>query len=382
MFARYATVTNSIEAADAAIQFAPSDPEAHHARASLLNRLRQPDDAAKSLERATALRYRDDSLWIDLGNTREEAGDTQAALAALDQAVRWAPHYAHTHWQRGNLLLRMGRANEAFAELRTAAAANPRYKLNLMDLAWNISRKDLKTTEALLDIKDYDERVAFIYYLARNGKGSEVLDEIRLLPASLTADNQNAIGRLLFDAKAFDASFELLRTSDETTPLVDGGFEGELLVNQSGFGWILTPNQKCHLTVDISEKLSGAKSLLITFEGGWPPKTPLSQTFIVKPNTSYRISFGVKTKDLITGGPPLLAVYDATNDQLLGKSENFPTATTSWTRLNVDFTTLPTAQAAIIRFERSNCDSSPCPIFGSLWLDEFSVEQTKIASKR
>jgi hypothetical protein len=108
----------------------------------------------------------------------------------------------------------------------------------------------------------------------------------------------------------------------------------------------------------------------------------VSQTFIVEPNTSYRVSFGVKTKDLVTGGPPLIVVNDAATEQLLAKSENFPTPTTSWTRLNIDFTTLPTSQAAVIRLARSNCDSSPCPIFGTLWLDEFSVEQTKLTSQR
>src|SRR6185503_10438482 len=121
MFARYARATNSIDVADAAVRIAPSDPEAQRARATL----QRPDEAAKSLATATALRYRDDYLWIELGNRREEAGDMQGALAALDQAVRWAPHYAHTHWQRGNLLLRMGQTNEAFAALRLAAAANP-----------------------------------------------------------------------------------------------------------------------------------------------------------------------------------------------------------------------------------------------------------------
>src|SRR6185369_17469387 len=108
----------------------------------------------------------------------EELGDPQGALSALDQAVRWAPHYAHTHWQRGNLLLRMGQANEAFAELRTAATANPRYAPNLIDLAWGISHNDVKTTEALLDIKNDNQRLYVIRYLARNGKGSEVLDQI------------------------------------------------------------------------------------------------------------------------------------------------------------------------------------------------------------
>jgi hypothetical protein len=108
----------------------------------------------------------------------------------------------------------------------------------------------------------------------------------------------------------------------------------------------------------------------------------LSQTITVLPSLSYRLSFAVKTNDLVTGGPPMIVVNDASNNQLLGKSENFPTATTPWTKLSFDFTTLPTSQAAVIRLQRNNCDSSPCPIFGTLWLDEFSVEQTKLASKR
>ena len=385
IFARYAPVTNSIEIADVAIQFAPSDPEAHRARATILNRLQNPHEADESLETATRLRYRDDSLWIELGNTREEAGDTQGALAALDQAVRWAPHYAHTHWQRGNLLLRMGQANEAFTELRTAAAANRRYAPNLIDLAWNISRNDLKTTQALLDIKTDNERLAFIYYLAKYGKGSEALDQIRLLTTPLSTENKNELARLLFDSKAFSQSFGLsYPPAKYPEPLVmNPGFEAPLALNDSGFGWIIAPPQRNRLAIDISEKFEGAKSLKINLDGAWTPGTTLlSQTFIVDPAATYRMSFAVKTKDLVTGGPPLLVVNDATNDQLLAKSENFPTATTSWTKLTLDFTTLPTSQAVIIRLARSNCDSSPCPIFGTLWLDEFHIEQTKVATKR
>src|ERR1051325_10936562 len=158
MFVRYALATNSIQGADEAVQLAPSDPEAHRARATIFNRLQKPDEAAKSLQKATALRYRDDYLWIELGNTREDLGDTEGALAALDQAVRWAPYYAHTHWQRGNLLLRMGRTNDAFNDLRRAATANQKYLPNLIDLAWGISKGDLKTTQSLININDDTER--------------------------------------------------------------------------------------------------------------------------------------------------------------------------------------------------------------------------------
>lgn len=382
MFVRYALATNSIEGADAAVRLTPSDPEAHRARATVFTRLQKPDEAAKSLERATALRYRDDYLWIDLGNTREELGDTEGSLAALDQAVRWAPYYAHTHWQRGNLLLRMGRANDAFTDLRSAAVANPRYAPNLIDLAWVISRNDIKTTEALLEIKNDNQRLAFIRYLARIGKGKEVVDQSRLLTNPLSTENKTELSRLLFDSKAFNEAFTLLHGAHASS-LINAGFEDPLVLNDSGFDWIIAPQQKNRLSIDVSEKLSGAKSLQINLDGAWTPGTTLlAQTFVVSPNTSYRLSFAVKTKDLVTGGPPLIAVNDATNDQLLGKSENFPTATTPWTKLHVDFTTLPTSQAAVIRLQRNNCDSSPCPIFGTLWLDEFTVEQTKLTSTR
>jgi hypothetical protein len=62
------------------------------------------------------------------------------------------------------------------------------------------------------------------------------------------------------------------------------------------------------------------------------------------------------------------------NNQLLGKSESLPTGTTSWVKLQFEFTTLATSEAAVIRLQRNNCDSSPCPIFGTLWLDEISIE--------
>ena len=381
MFARYALATNSIEVADTAVRLAPSDPEAHRARAAVFNRQQNPAEAAKSLEQAISLRYRDDYLWIELGNAREELDNTQGALSALDQAVRWAPHYAHTHWQRGNLLLRMGQANEAFTELRTAATANPRYAPNLVDLAWGISRNDLKTTEALLDIKNDNQRLALIRYLARNGKGKEVLDQIPLLTTPLSTESKNEIARSLFDSKAFNASFALSQPFEPR--IINWDFEEPLVLNDSGFGWIIAPQQKSRFAIDVSEKSRGEKSLQVNLDGSWTPGTPLlSQIFIVKPNQTYRLTFAVKTKDLVTGGPPVIVINDATNDQLLGKSENFPTATTPWTKLSINFTTHPNSQAAVIRLQRNNCDSSPCPIFGTLWLDEFFIEQTETASKR
>jgi tetratricopeptide (TPR) repeat protein len=347
LLTRYALITHSTDVADAAVQLNPSDPDAHRARAAAYTYEQQ--QAAKSFESAVALRSRDDYLWIELGNTREELGDTASALAALDQAVRWAPYYAHTHWQRGNLLLRMNRADEAFADLRQAATANRKYLPNLIDLAWGISKGDLKRTQSLINVHDDTERLALIRYLA---------------------------------GKSFRDAF-ILSNGSASTSFLNGGFEDPLVLNDVTFGWVVAPEQKNRLAVDVSEKLEGAKSLQITFDGNWIPGTPLlSQTILVDPAKTYRVSFAVKTKDLVSGGPPLITIKDGSNNQLLGKSENFPTATNPWLTLKFDFTTLSSSQAAVVRLERNSCDSAVCPIFGTLWLDQFRIEQTKLTIKQ
>ena len=383
LLTRSALISNSVSVADEAVLLNPSDPEAHRARATILNRLQMPGEAVKSLETAVTLRYRDDYLWIELGNTKEELGNTTGALAAMDQAVRWAPYYAHTHWQRGNLLLRMGQPVDAFAELKTAASANQTYFPNLIDLAWSVSRGDVKATEDLIGITNDNERLALIRFLAGKGEGNEVLHQLRLLSRPLFPENSKEIVRLLFAAKAFREASELWDGSGSSI-LMNASFEDPFVLHDTGFGWIVSPHQtKNRIAVDLSEEFEGRKSLQISLGGDWTPTLPLlSQTIIVEPETTYRLSFSVKTKDLITGGPPVIIVSDATNAQLLGKSENFPTATSSWTQLNFEFTTLPTSQAAVIRLQRNNCDSSTCPIFGTLWLDQFRIEQTKTTEKQ
>jgi tetratricopeptide (TPR) repeat protein len=380
LLARYALATNSTAAADEAAQLTPSDPEVHRSKASIFNRLQMPAEAANSLGTAASLRFRDDYLWIELGNTREDLGDTAGALAALDQAVRWAPHYAHTHWQRGNLLLRMRRPDEAFTDLRQAASANPSYTPNLIDLAWGISSGDIRTTEAALEIKDDTARFSLIRYLAQKGKGKEVVAQIGKLSTLLPTEKQNEVARLLFVGKAYHEAFEL---SNSKKALINGGFEEPIALTDNHFGWIISADQKNRAAIDVTEKFNGAKSLQINFDGAWTPGTSLlSQTIVVDPNNTYRLSFAVKTKDLVTGGPPLLLINDANNNQLLGQSENFPTATTAWRTLSFTFNTLATSQGVMIRLQRNNCDSSPCPIFGTLWLDEFYIEQTEPAIKR
>ena len=375
-------MTNSIASASQAAATAPDDPEAQQVRAILLRRSQMTAEARDAQERAASLRPQDYSIWLDLGTLRDDARDNDATLAAFNQAVRLAPYYAQTHWQRGNLLLRLGRYTDAFADLRIAANSNRVYLPMLIDLAWSISRENARLTEQLIGPTDDQTRIQFARFLARAGRGREALDQFRMAEKSISADERRDLVRQLIDAKAYQEAFEIWNEStklglDKGPAVFDGGFEGQLAYDEVGFGWRVARNQdKTVLSQDVVEKQSGSKSLRIAFSGNVSPATSLiAQTLLVKPQHAYKINFAVMTKDLVTGGLPLLLVSDAATGQLLAKSKNFPQASSPWQTISLEFNTLPTSTAIILNVERNSCSANPCPVFGMVWLDSFSVEE-------
>lgn len=388
LLGKYAVAASSIAAADQAVSLAPADAEVHRARARVLNRLHMPGEARNSLEIASRLRYRDDYLWIELGRAREEVGDTSAALTAFDQAVRYAPYYAHTYWQRGNLKLRMGQYDEAFADLRAAAASRKSFTPTLIDLAWGLSRGDAKTAEQLIQISTDQDRFAFARFLAQKGKGKESVAQFRLIVTGRSDENRRELVRDLTTAKAFREAFELWRTDPSLKPpvILNAGFEDRIdpASPDSTFGWLVFGKSEAKIVRDESQKLSGRASLLLGLNGNWKgPAETISQKIVVEPERRYRISFGVKTKDIVTGGPPAIAVKDAGNDQRLGESPAFPTPSSDWQKISFEFSTRPETQAILLEFTRVTNECSPCPIFGELWLDDFVIEDvTTVNSQR
>ncbi|HJT67532.1 MAG TPA: carbohydrate binding domain-containing protein [Pyrinomonadaceae bacterium] len=386
LLTRYAVAANSLAAADQAIQLTPDDPDAHRARAAVLNRLHRAAEAEASLETATSLRKDHAVQWLELGTTREEleddagadaAGVNEAgALVAYDQAVRCAPYYGQTHWQRGNLLLRLGRYADAFADLRQGAASNRKFLPNLIDLAWSLTKGDVSQTQALVQPANDDDRLEFARFLARKGKGEALVEQVGLLATPLSDQNRQELTRLAFAAGNYEAAYQLSSGSVKTEAIVNGGFEEPLLRSETPFGWRLSSAQAtAKLAIDVSEKAEGHKSLQATFEGNWDASatSPISQTIVVQSEGRYRLSFAVKTKDLITGGPPRIVLTDATNNQILAKSDAFPQTTNMWQHMNVEFSVPAKAEAVIVSLTRDNCSSSPCPIFGVLWLDAFAL---------
>src|ERR1044071_1131488 len=166
--AEYFSPTDStLDVAKMAEAMAPNDPLTHWRIAQVSQKklpLDQQAPAIAEYEKAVSLSPYDYRLWMSLGTAQEQSGDPVKAELALKQAVTLAPSYAYPRWFLGNLYLRNGRYNDAFAELRRAAEADPELLPQLFNLSWEIYKAD---PEALKNSVGQDSgvRAKFALYL-------------------------------------------------------------------------------------------------------------------------------------------------------------------------------------------------------------------------
>src|SRR6266566_7289206 len=269
---RYGGAVADPAAVDSALSLTPSDAEAHYTRGSVANYQDQPAAALSSFEQAVSLRPRDYYLWLELGLTRDRLGDRAGSLSCFNESVRLAPYYAQPLWQRGNLLFRMGRYNEAFADLRQAVQSNPDYLPNFIDLAWNASGKNSGLTEQVVQAQGNKADLAMAVFFADHGKADEALAHFRSIQ-NISNENRRRLLQALLHAgtprQAFDvwsSAFADARPTPGT--IYDGGFEGPLNLDDVGFGWHVARGEPgVSFSLDGGQPQSGARSLRIDFNG-------------------------------------------------------------------------------------------------------------------
>src|SRR5207249_1656978 len=96
-------------------------------------------------------------------------------IAAARQATELAPYYAQPHWQLGNLLVRAGRAEEGFRELRLAGASNPDLLPPSIDLAWQLSPGKIQFVMQAIQPDSPAAYLAVAEYLKKHGQVADVI---------------------------------------------------------------------------------------------------------------------------------------------------------------------------------------------------------------
>ncbi|HKE58279.1 MAG TPA: tetratricopeptide repeat protein [Pyrinomonadaceae bacterium] len=382
---------NNLEMAQIAQTLAPNDPLTNWRLAQVLQKklpLGQEGNAIAEYERAVALAPNDYRFWMALGTAREHAGDKANAETALRQAVSLAPSYAFPRWYLGNLLLREGRYDEAFAELRFASDGDPELRPQLFNLAWEIYGGDFEALKNSVG-QNPDTRAEFALYLFTQ-RGSE--DGLRLwntLPEKEMRANKvvgNSLITALVGAKRY---LEAMRTWNYLVPndfyraeighVIDGGFEEPIEYGASTvFGWQVKNAPQVQIGIDPGKAHSGDRSLRFVFQvRSKIDSLATSQLVTVAPNTQYDFECYVKTQKLQTGGPPAIQIFDAASGAGLAQSETAPNGDSDWSRVALSFKTGEKAEAVILKIVNTSCgeDLPVCPIFGTVWYDDFSLKR-------
>lgn len=379
MVSDYAVRVGSAEAADAAVALAPSDPEARYAKAGLLADRGEHAASAREYEEALRLRPRDYVIRVELGRAREEAGDTEGALAALSEAVGLAPFYARPRWQLGQALLRAGRREEASEELRRAAEGDPSLYPNLLQTLWHAGGQDARALARDARPRTAEQTLAVVRFLVKAGAGVEGMRVLRESGAEVSAEARRLLVADLLAAEDFAGAYEVWSGGRGAGrgSFADGGFEAEARTDEEGFGWRFTRDTRgVNFSLDTDAPREGARSLKVEYAGGSEPAAhAVSQLLAVEPGARYRLTFSARTEELVTGGPPLVEVVSASKPGgALAATAPLPRATGGWRDFSLDFTAPPSG-AVRVALRREPCASSPCPVFGGVWLDAFELKR-------
>ena len=384
------TDQRQLETAEMAVRMAPSDPMTHWRLGSLIQTELHSDQVARVIaeyDRAVSLAPNDYRLWVDLGGALEQAGETEKAEKALRTAVKLAPAYAFPRWHLGNLLLRSGRYPEAFAELQRASEANDKLQPQLFNLAWQVNKNDFESLKASIG-NSSAARAQFSQYLVARGRFEEGLrlwDGLTPDEMKLNRSAAESIISSLISAKRFQEAVRILSnvTLQESYrarvgQFIDPGFE-EGVTNVAGnvFGWQLPSTPEVQMSADSSEGHNGSRSLRLVFQvRNKLEAINASQLVPVSANTQYDFECYYKTDKLVSAATPIIVITDAADDNVLATSEPLANGSNDWQRLVLSFKTGPKAEALRLRINRARCeeDSPVCPIYGTVWYDDFNLK--------
>lgn len=372
-----------------ATTLAPKDPLTHW-RLGLMSEAADPvtgaAEAIPEYEKAVSLSPNDYRFWIALGMAQERAGDPAKGEHAMRKAISLAPSYAIPRWYLGNLLVRTGKYDEAFRELTVASDAYPELRLQLYNLIWGVYGADYGSISKALD-NNSSSLADFSSYLMRRGKFEEGLHIWGALTAAEKSNNRLTGESLVTTLINDNRYYEAMNVWNDIAPhsssravidqIVDGSFEHVSNYGpEMAFSWQVKTRQ-IQIDIDPNENHRGRRSLRLVFQVRLRHEPVIATDLIpVTPDTQYDLEFYVKTNKLQSGATPFIQIKNAADALVLATSPDAPNGDKDWTQVSVPFKTLPGMQAVMVQVMRGSCaDTDVCPIFGTLWYDDFSLKR-------
>ena len=372
-----------------AVRWEPGNPEYWYflGRYQQYN-LEQPDaaKAEESYRRAIELDPYDTDAWLDLGTAYELDGRISEARLAYLQAQKSYPVSADVAWRYGNFLLRQGEQGEAYMQLRRAIDADPQRAAAAYSRAYRTNPNLDELLEKLLPAKP--AVYVGVIWEAMGDKQLAVAKTvwarlIALHPHLDLADIDRFVSGLL-SAGEYTEAWQVWEQGTATMNLPallqlrssvvwDPSFETD--INGSMFSWKYPPiSGGVSISLDRAEKLSGSQSLRLSFDGKHDPnlQTPCTQ-LIVQPDTTYRFSGWIKTRELTSDqgiGFRIAAVDEETPNVVNTKHI---LGTNPWVFVEQSWTSGHDTRRAQVCVTRDASDNPDTRISGMAWIDDVNL---------
>jgi tetratricopeptide (TPR) repeat protein len=373
--------------AAAAVSYLPENPNAHKTLGEVFLRNKDYSGAEAAFESAIAFSQNDFLLWLRLGYSRSLLKEFDAAETAYQRALELAPNYSQPNYYMGMMLLETGRNEDAFRYLSKAAERDPDLYPQMLHRARVSFPDDPLAIESSFNPNSNHAKKLLSRYLIKH---NFMTDNVRLFLVSdeLTDGEKNEFVQYLLHKENFQIAREVWLSRlkpekfDANELIFDSSFEAITESDPSGLGWQI--NQKMTATAVARDQKtfhSGSSALKVKFAGNVEiGKYIVSQLAYVQPGRKYRLRVFLFSPELVSAGLPSIAVSDGITNEMLGRSAEFHATADKWVEYKCEFVAKK-APVVRINLQRINCNTSPCPIFGELFLDDFRLIEIQDADQ-
>jgi tetratricopeptide (TPR) repeat protein len=388
-FANAMTIQSPVkEITEIAIELAPNDPQTHYSLGFLAEKSLLPDDYDKSVtafEKAVSLSPNDYRLWLALGKARERNEDNIGAEKALRKAIEIAPNYAQPRWVLGNILLRQGKSEEAFTEIRLAVENDSNLAMPAATMAWNFFNNDVQTI--LSKIGDsYGVKFALANFLAKQESYSDALNIWSKLPKEekrkTYRKNADEFFTSLINAKKFRSALQVQTEIAEAESdiakigqFTNGSFEKDIKTQSAGsFDWQIGEGTQTQFGFDDKLKHEGGRSLVLLINSNTSADfRSFVQNVAVESGKSYKFK-GFVRSELKGTASARIEIIDANGGKVLASTSKIQGNLNDWQELSASFSVPETSEGIIVRIMKTVCNTQTCQLTGKIWLDNFILE--------
>ena len=342
-----------------------------------------PSQAEEFFLRAIFIYPNHTDAWLDLATSYELDGKKEKARDAFNHAKQSYPGSAEVSWRYGNFLLRDGELTAAYAELRHAVELDPRRAPSAFSRCYRANAdidailNDVLPAESSAYISVVEEAVSsrqfsvaqIVWKRLLTLRPHLIVRDFALLVNGLMAEGEFVEARRVWEEGVATMNLPPLYRPQGSV-IWDPSFESE--IKNVPFAWQYQPlTQGTQILLDSSEKLTGALSLRLSFDGKQNPGLEAACTLVlVDPGKSYRLSGWVKTQDLTTDrgidfhihpiGPANQPVVE-TRD-IRGSS--------AWTFVDLPWTVPRDVHRAAVCVARDPSDTVGVHVSGMAWVDD------------